>query len=96
MFPELGPYEDAYFKYLIDVIRWIVELGNYEPTMETSAMASMMSLPCKGHIKVLFQFFAFMKNKHNAVMVFDPNEPDIEESQFKNQDWSATDYGECK
>ena len=55
-----------------------------------------MDLPCKGHLKVLFQIFAFLKNKHNSVMVFDPTEPDIDESQFNNEDWSATDYGECK
>ena len=59
-------------------------------------MISMMALPCKDHIKVLFQIFAFLKNKHNSGMVFDPTEPDIDESQFNNEDWSATDYGECK
>ena len=59
-------------------------------------MASMMSLPHKGHLKFLFQMFAFLKNKHNADMVFDPTEPDIDESQFNNEDWSVTDYGECK
>ena len=40
--------------------------------------------------------FAFLKMKHNGVMVFDPTEPDIDESQFRHDDWSATSYGECK
>ena len=40
--------------------------------------------------------FAFMKNKHNDIMVFDPTETDIDESKFKNEDWSETAYGECK
>ena len=77
--PELGAYEAAYFQSLIDVLWWIFELGRAEPAMETSAMALMIDLPYKGHLKVLFQMFAFMKNKHNVVMVFEPTEPDINE-----------------
>ena len=50
-------------------------------------MASMMALPRKVHIKVMFQMSAFLRNKHNDVMVFDPTEPDIDESNFNNEDW---------
>ena len=53
--------------------------------METSAMASMVDLPSKGRLKVLFQMFAFLENKYNAVIVFDPTETDIGESQFNNE-----------
>jgi len=28
-------------------------------------------------------------------MVFDPSEPEINESEFKREDWSATPYGKC-
>ena len=59
-------------------------------------MASMMSLPRTGHIKLIFQMFAFLKNKHNDVMVFDPTEPDIDNSQFKNEVCSVSAYGEFK
>ena len=87
MSPELGPYEAAYFQSLIGVLQWIVELVGADLAMETLAMVLMMVLPCKGNLKFLFQMFAFLKNKHNAVMVFDPTEPDINESQFNNEDW---------
>ena len=40
--------------------------------------------------------FDFLKNKHNSIMVFDPTEPDIYESQLNNEDQSETAYGECK
>ena len=94
--PELGAYEADYFQSLIVVLQWIVKLGHADLAMETLAMASMMALPCKGNLKVLFQMFDFMKNKHNAVVIFDPTETDIDESQFNNEDWSFTDYGEFK
>ena len=93
--PELGSTEAAYYQSLIGVLRWIVELGRADIAMETSAMASMMALPRKGHLKVLFQMFAFLKIKHNGVMVFNPTEPDLNESEFETEDWTATAYGEC-
>ena len=94
--PELTPSKASYYQSLIGMLRWIVELGRGDIGMETSAMASMMALPREGHLKVLFQMFAFLKTKHNGVMVFDPSEPDVDESQFPREDWSATSYGECK
>ena len=93
---ELSPAKAAYFQSLIGILRWIVELGRADITMETSALASMMALPREGHLREALHMFAFLKNKHNGVMVFDPSEPDLDESQFPNEDWSATPYGECK
>ena len=31
--------------------------------------------------------FAYLKNKHNSRMVFDPSYPDIDRTQFKECDW---------
>ncbi len=92
----LSPVKAAYFQSLIGILRWIVELGRADIAMETSALASMMALPRDGHLREVFHMFAFLKSKHNGVMVFDPTEPDIDESQFPNEDWSASPYGECK
>ena len=94
--PELPPIKAAYFQSLIGVLRWIVELGRADIAMETSALASMMALPRVGHLKTVYYMFAFLKSKHNGVMVFDPTEPDIDKTQFPTEDWSASAYGECK
>ena len=94
--PELPDSQAAYYQSLIGVLRWISELGRVDITMETSAMASMMAMPREGHLEQLFHMFAFLKLKHNSSMVFDPTEPDIDESQFSKEDWSATVYGECE
>ena len=93
--PELEPQQASYYQSLIGILRWIVELGRADLVMETSAMASMMALPREGHLKVVFQMFGFLKVRHNAVMVFDPSEPDLDETQFPREDWSATPYGSC-
>ena len=94
--PELSPIKASYYQSLIGILRWIVELGRADVCMETSAMASMMALPREGHLKTLLHMFAFLKIKHNGVMVFDPTEPDIDETKFRKEDWSAAPYGEPK
>ena len=96
MSTELVAYEAACFKSLIGVLQCIVKLGRADLEMETLAMASMFSLPRKGHIKVLFQMFAFLKNKYNYVMVFDQTEHNIDKSHFNHQYWSEIFYVECK
>ena len=93
---KLWAYEAAYFHLLIVVLQCIVKLGYADFSMETSSMSYMMALPRKGYLKFLFQMFAFMKNKHNDVIVFDPTEPDTNESEFNNEDWSATADGKFK
>ena len=84
------PTNGSYYQSLIGVLRWIVELGRADIVMETSALASMMALPREGHLTAVFHMFAFLEGKHNGVMVFDHTEPDIDESKFPNEDWSAT------
>ena len=64
--------------------------------MEISVMASMTALSREGHLKTLYHMFSFLKSKHNAVMVFDPTEPDINLSLFTDEDWTSTAYGDCK
>jgi hypothetical protein len=94
--PELNASDASYFQSLIGVLRWIVELGRADLTMEASAMASMMAMPCEGHLQQLYHMFAFLKAKHNGTMVFDPSVPDIDESKFIRDDWTAAAYGECR
>ena len=53
-----------------------------------------MALPREGHLEQLFRMFAYLKNKHNSEMVFDPSEPEIDLDSFEKQDWKNTVYGE--
>ena len=59
-------------------------------------MASMMALSREGHLSVLFKMFSFLKSKHNGVTVFDPTEPEIDQTRFPTEDWSVTPHGLCK
>ena len=61
---------------------WIVELNRVDITMETSALSYIMALPREGHLREVYHMFSFLKSKHNAVMVFDPTVPEIDDSSF--------------
>ena len=91
--PELSPTEAAYYQSLIGILRWIVELGRVDICLEVSMMSSFVALPRTGHLEQLFHIFAYLKKHHNAVMVFDPSWPDVDERQFERRDWSTTVFG---
>ena len=94
--PELPPQEAAYYQSLIGVLRWIVELGRIDITCEVSQMAFMMAMSREGHLDQIFHIFAYLKIKHNAVMVFDPTDPDIDPADFPKENWNHTVYSEAK
>ena len=82
----MSPYDAAYFQSLIEILRWILELNRVDIKMETSALASMMIQPRKFHLCQLYNMCSFLQFKHNTVMVFDPTDPEIDKSQFTNED----------
>ena len=94
--PELGPADAAHYQSLIGILRWIVELGRGDITVEASLMASCMALPRIGHLEQVYNIFAYLKSKHNAEMIFDPTEPEIDDNQFKREDWSSSVYMNAK
>jgi len=52
-----------------------------------------LALPREGHLQELYHMFAYLKKYHNSEMVFDPSEPDIDESQFQEKDWTTSEFG---
>ena len=57
-------------------------------------MSSHVALPRQGHFDQVLHIFGYLKKHHNAEMVFESTEPDINMLQFKKQDLSQTIYGE--
>jgi hypothetical protein len=100
--PELdvSPVLDAeianYYQSLIGVLRWTVEIGRIDITTEVSMLAAHMAMPRQGHLYAVFRVFAYLKQKHNSRLVYDPTYPKIDHSKFKdNEDWRSF-YGDVK
>ena len=90
--PELDAIDAAYYASLIGILRWTVELGRIDIAVEVSIMSSYMAMPREGHLKQLYHMFSYLKSHHNAEMVFDPSDPDIDMNDFEEKDWSGTVY----
>lgn len=71
----------------------MVELGRVDICCEVSMMSSHLALPRVGHLEELFHLFGYLDKHHNAEMVFDPTEPEIDEEAFAPKDWSNSIYG---
>ena len=59
-------------------------------------LTSFMASPRQGHLDQVFHIFGSLKAKHNSEMIFDPTEPDINESDFPKEDWSSSVYNRVK
>ena len=91
--PELMGKDASYCMSLIDVLRWIVELGRADICLECSMMSSCLALPRVGHLEQVLHIFGYLKQHHNAEIVFDPTYPEINESKFQRKDWSTSEFG---
>ena len=81
---------------MIEVLRWIVELGRADICVEVSMMSLQLALPHTGHMKEVYHIFAYLKKLDNAEMVFDPTPMAFDPLLFEQQDWSYSAYGhEC-
>ena len=63
---------------------------------EVSMLASHLALPRRGHLEAVFRIFAYLSNRHNARMIFDPTYPEIDMRTFKHQCEWETFYGDVK
>ena len=72
MTEELGEDDAAYYHSLIEVLRWIVELGRVDINTEVLMLSFHLALPRSGHLDAVFHIFAYLKKKNNSDMVYDP------------------------
>jgi hypothetical protein len=93
--PTLGVEDATYYMSQIGVLRWMVELGRVDIITEVSMLASQLASPRDGHLKAVHRVFAYLSNKHNSRMVFDPTYADIDMKSFKDCDWREF-YGDAK
>jgi len=82
--PALSTELASYYQSQVGILHWTVELGRVDMITEVSLLASQMALPREGHLEALFHVFGYLKNKHNARMVYDPTYPKIDYSKFKD------------
>ena len=91
--PELDPSLSSYYQSQIGILRWMVELGRVDMMTEVSMLASHLAMPREGHLEAIFHIYAYLKQKYNSRLAFDPTYPSIDMSDFKVCDWKQF-YGD--
>ena len=92
---ELLPFDAVYYQSLIEILRWMVEIGRVGIFVEVSMLSYCLDMPREGHIQKLFNIFAYLNNHHTTDMVFDPSVPDFDADKFQRQDWYETVYSDA-
>ena len=94
--PELNYSLANFYQSQIGILRWMVEIGRIDCITEASLLASHSAMPREGHLEALIHVFTYIEKKHNSRMIFDPTYPDIDLTQFKeNEEWTKF-YGNVK
>jgi hypothetical protein len=72
----------------------MVKLGRVDICCEVSMLSSHLALLHEGHLQQVYHMFAYVKYHHNAELVFDPSEPEVDQSHFKIKDWITSEMTE--
>ena len=51
-------------------------------------LSSFSMMPHEGHLETTLHVFAYLKSQSNSRLIFDPMDPQMEDSKFVECDWS--------
>ena len=85
--PECNKKDSRIYIYLVNTLRWIIELGYIDIAREISMMTPYSAMPRQGHLEQVIHMFPFPKIHHNSRLVLDPYYPDIDPDDFPKQNW---------
>ena len=67
----LLPDEASYFQTIIGVMRWMVELGRIDISVELSQLSSFLAMPRQVHLVNALHIMYYLKIKHNSRLGLD-------------------------
>eukprot|EP00957_Ditylum_brightwellii_P143635 10943511-Ditylum_brightwellii.AAC.1 len=83
--PVLSPFDNAYYQFLIGMLRWVVEIGKIDICLEVSLVSSHLVMPREGHMVEVLRTFVHLRKYHNTEPVFDPSNPAVDELAFEQR-----------
>ena len=60
----------SYFKSIIGVMCWMVEIGRIKTATEVSLISSHLTYPREGHLEAVFHVMAYLKQKQDSRLEF--------------------------
>ena len=83
---ELGLDSESYLRSIIDIFRWMPELGRIDIIIKVSLLSSHLAFPREGHLDATVHIMAYVRQKNNSRLVYDPTYPDIDHNILKKCD----------
>ena len=84
---ELDANGVQYFKDIIVVLRWEVELGRVKLFLELDLLYTHLALPREGHLQQVYHIFGYLKKSPRPRVFMDLDHPNIDESRSKKLSW---------
>ena len=93
--PFMLPDEVSYYQTIVGEMRWMVELGRVDISVEVSQLSSFLVMPHKGHMVSTLHIMYYLRIKHNSLLLLGPSYNYINLSEFKSyENWTAF-YGDA-
>ena len=83
----------TYFQSQTRILRWMVELGRVDIATDVSLLSSHVASPRDGHLETIYHLYAYLKQKHNSQLAYDPTYPQVDMRSFHKADWTDV-YGD--
>lgn len=81
------------FRQIIGILRWAIELGRIDILIEVAIMSQYQANPREGHLEALYLIVHYLSKNPMKRLVFDPRDPQVDESTFIKGDWTEF-YGD--
>eukprot|EP00957_Ditylum_brightwellii_P046934 3562201-Ditylum_brightwellii.AAC.1 len=87
---KVGNHLFSSYTQLIGILRWGIELGQIDITLETALMVQYQENPRAGHLEVLYHMFTHLKSHPDMVqLTYNPKKPMVNKPIFNgNADWT--------
>ena len=85
--PDLKADGLQWYQELIEILRWVVELGRVDILMETSMMSTHLAMPRRGHLEQVHHIFGYLKEPPKLEIFFNLQHPELDERSFTTYDW---------
>ena len=83
---ELDPDAASYYLNIMNVLRWMIELGRIDIITKVSLLSSHVALPTEGHFNELIHVVAHVGQRYYSRLVYDLSYRKIDHNVFHKGD----------
>ena len=83
------PTEHQFFQQMIGILRWMIEIGRIDISIEVSYLSRYLAQPRVGHMIQAMHIFSFLKTTQSMDLCYDPTKLNIKEATIIHDETAA-------